>query len=174
MWVLVWCSVSPSLLPPSLLHPPPFGISLFPFTSQLSLSENSRCEKVCGICVFFILFPPLLACGSFVFFLTPGELKRSARRGPRHHRGSGRKVWSQPCRLWSDRTSCFSGPVLWVRPTLPSLQQLKGCFFSGGKLQLDFCFISLSSFLPNILCIEPSSPSLSPSTCAHPRLPRWR
>ena len=171
----------PPSLPPSLLHPPPFGISFFPFTSQLSLSENSRCEKVCGICVFFffiiILFPPLLACGSFFFFFFPYTRRTKAQR----------EAWAAVSqRQWEEGVITTLQALIRSHVMLPGPRSASSAhssqlaaaeglfFFQGASFNAIFCFISLSSFLPNILCIEASSPSLSPSTCAHPRLPWWR
>ena len=174
MWVLVWCPVSPSILP---------RLASLSFLSLPSshFQRTVGVKRSVGFVFFFfiiILFPPLLACGSFFFFFFFPYTRRTKAQ---------REAWAAVSqRQWEEGVITTLQALIRSHVMLPGPRSASSAhssqlaaaeglfFFQGASFNAIFCFISLSSFLPNILCIEASSPSLSPSTCAHPRLPRWR
>lgn len=138
----------------SLLHIPPFSPFLPGLPSLSSFHSQLHLQKCLWDFYFYFIFSSHLRLS-----LIQEGLKHSMRRGLLYHRGSRRKVWSQPCRLRSDRMLCFSVFIcefgLWFyQPTHTGLQQLK--VWNTRLVQFLIFFVWL---LPNILCIE--LPSLS-------------
>ena len=154
MWVLVWCPVSPSILP---------HLASLSFLSLPSSHFQRRVgvKRSVGFVFFFYFISSSSCLWKFCFYTRRTKAQREA--------------WAAVSqRQWEEGVITTLQALIRSHVGPRSVSSAHSSQLAAAEGAFCFFFFFYWAFLPNILCIEPLSPSLFPSTCAHPRLPRWR